>query len=94
MADIQLSPQLLQDMQSTVERHHPGADLSVTLQYLAAVTGYMLASQPQIEAHEQRRFLEDLCQFASKVHGDVLGQREQQQAAAQQSAFGIWEPGS
>ncbi len=97
MADIQLSHQLLQDMQATVERYHEGADPAVTLQYLAAVMGYMLASQPQIDARQQQQYLEDLCEFAKKVHSDVSSQQRQEQqqppAGAAQSAYGVWEPG-
>jgi hypothetical protein len=93
MADIQLSHQLLTDMQETVARHHQGADPAVTMQYLAAVMGYMLANQPQIDVEQQKQFLEDLCQFAKKVHADVSAQHQQaQQRPAAQSAYGIWEP--
>ena len=93
MAEIQLSGQLLNEMQTVVQRHHPDADPAVMMQYLAAVMGYMLANQPQIDAREQGRYLEELCEFARQVHQDVTAQRQQREGVAQQSAYGIWEPG-
>ena len=97
MAEIQLSPQLLNEMHETVVRHHPGADASMVLQYLAAIMGYSLASQAQFGIEQQRQFLEDLCEFARSVHSDVSAEQQQAQQSAPpagQSAFGIWEPGS
>jgi hypothetical protein len=95
MADIQLSHQLLNDMQEIVMRHHDGADPAITMQYLAAVMGYMLANQPHFPIEQQRQFLEDLCDFARKVHADVSAQQQAQTsdpAPGAQSAYGIWEP--
>lgn len=87
MAEIQLSGQLLNEMQSVVQRHHPDADPAVMMQYLAAVMGYMLANQPQIDAQQQHRYLQELCEFAKQVHSDVSIQRQQREAAATQSAY-------
>ena len=63
MADIQLSHQLLNEMQELVTRHHEGADPGVVMQYMAAIMGYMLASQSQFEMEQQKQYLENLCEF-------------------------------
>lgn len=96
MADIQLSHELLNEMQEIVARHHEGADPDVVMQYLAAVMGYMLASQSRFDIEQQKQYLENLCDFARNVHADVSAQVQQTQtresAPAAQSAYGIWEP--
>lgn len=91
MADIQLSSQLFQDIQQAVSRQHPDADQGTVMQYLAAVMGYLLANQRQMDAAEKAAFLDDLCGFARHVVEDVA-RGEQQQQAAQAQAFGYWEP--
>ena len=91
MADIQLSSQLFQDIQTAVTRQHPGADQGTVMQYLAAVMGYLLANQRQMDDAQKNEFLDDLCGFARHVVEDMArGQAEQQ--AAQSKAFGYWEP--
>lgn len=93
MADIQLSPQLFQDIEAAVKRQSADADPGVTMQYLAAVIGYMLASQQGMAEADRKAYLEDLCGFVNHVYEDVQ-QRQQPRAAAPPSgdAFGIWEP--
>lgn len=91
MADIQLSSQLFQDIQQAVARQHPGADQGVVMQYLAAVMGYMLANQRQMDEAAKNAFLDELCSFARHVVEDMSRGQAQQQAA-QAQAFGYWEP--
>jgi len=93
MADIQLSSQLFQEIQEAVSRQHPGADAGVVMQYLAAVIGYMLGNQKQMDDAQKQAFLDDLCGFTRHVLDD-LAQSQQQQQAAASSAFGVWEPGN
>lgn len=92
MADIQLSSQLFQDINQAVARQHPGADQGVTMQYLAAVMGYMLGSQKSMNDAEKDAFMEELCGFAKHVVEDMKRQGQQQQAQQSQQAFGYWEP--
>jgi len=91
MADIQLSSQLFQDIQEAVVKQHPGADPGVVMQYLAAVCGYMLGSERNMDKPAKDAFLEELCGFAQHVYSD-LQSRQEQQAAAAKSAFGYWHP--
>ena len=63
--------------------------------YMAAIMGYMLASQSQFEMEQQKQYLENLCDFARSVHADVSAQQQpaaEEPASASQSAYGIWEP--
>ena len=92
MAVIQLSALLFQDIQQAVERQQPGADQGVTLQYLAAVSGYLVGSQTHLNEQQRAEFMDELCAFARHVADDVVARQRQQQAAARASAFGIWEP--
>lgn len=92
MADIQLSAQLFQDIQQAVERQEPGADQGVTMQYLAAVTGYLLGSQTQMDERQRNEFLDELCAFARHVAEDVGARQRQREQTAQASAFGYWNP--
>ncbi|MFM1892068.1 MAG: hypothetical protein RLZ44_1145 [Pseudomonadota bacterium] len=92
MADIQLSAQLFQDIQQAVERQQPGADQGVTLQYLAAVTGYLLGSQTHLNEQQRGEFMDELCGFARHVADDVGARQRQQQETARAKAFGYWEP--
>lgn len=92
MADIQLSSQLFQDIQQAVLRQDPQADQAVVMQYLAAVMGYMLGSQRDMQAADRDALLDELCGFAHHVYDD-LSQREQQQAKKPAGqAFGYWIP--
>ena len=93
MADIQLSSQLFEDIQQAVQRQHPQADPGLVMQYLAAVMGYMLASQRGMSAADSDEFLEELFGFARHVYKDMAQRRPQQQEAPQTGqAFGYWEP--
>lgn len=98
MADIQLSSQLFQDIQTAVARQVPDADAGVVMQHLAAVIGYMLGSQRGMPAEDREGFMEEICGFARHVYLDVLQQQQQEQQPQQAAppsgdAFGYWEPG-
>ena len=94
MADIQLSSQLFQDIQEAVNKQHPGADSGTVMQYLAAVCGYMLGSEPGREKAAKDEFLKELCGFAEHVYMDLQGRQQQPAPAAPpaQPAFGYWHP--
>ena len=93
MADIQLSSQLLQDIQDAVTKQHPDADQATVMQYLAAVTGYLLATQSEMSEQGRSKFLDDLCSFARHVVEDVSRSQAQKQAAAAPApGVGYWEP--
>lgn len=80
MNSIQLSDALLDDLQRVVARYEPDAeaDAGITVQYLAAVMGYMLAEFPG-EPAQRREFLEHLHGLANHV----LEDREQSAAKAE-----------
>ncbi len=93
MAEIQLSNQLFQDIVQAVERQHPGADNGMVLQYLAAVTGYLLGSERNLPEEEKTAYFQQLCEFAERVYRDVQTQQQQQPARPPTGeAFGYWEP--
>ena len=91
MADIQLSSELFQDIQAAVIKQHPDADNGTVMQYLAAVTGYLLGSERNMDKSAKDAFMDELCGFAGHVYND-LQTRQDQQAAAAKSAFGYWNP--
>ena len=94
MADIQLSPQLFSDIQAAVERQEPNADPGTTMQYLAAVMGYILGSQGNMTQADREEYMNELCGFAQHVVSDVVARQAPARPAAppNQQAFGIWEP--
>lgn len=92
MADIQLSSQLFQDIQQAVLRQEPQADAGVTMQYLAAVMGYMLGTQRDMPASEREAYLDELCGFARHVYDDLAQQQQQQAQQPSGQAFGYWIP--
>jgi len=91
MANIQLSSQLFQDIQQAVLRQQPDADQGTVMQYLAAVLGYLLGNQQQMDGPQKDAYMDELCSFARHVYQDV-GQQARQQATAQAQSFGYWEP--
>lgn len=85
---IQLSSQMIDDLKNTITQHDPqaGNDM-VFMQYLTAVTGYVLAHQDH-PGMDKKALLADLSHFM----GQVLDQVERDMAPAE-DAFGIWKPG-
>ncbi len=92
MSDIQLSPQLLQDIQQAVLKQHADADPGVVLQYLAAATGYLLAQQRGLSDEDKAGYLDELAAFSRHVLEDVQQRARQQSQAVAAKAFGFWEP--
>ncbi|OOG23582.1 hypothetical protein B1C78_10650 [Thioalkalivibrio denitrificans] len=89
---LQLSGELVQQLQQALAENDPRCrDPLVATQYLAAVMGYMLASQP-IEEGQKREYLEQLNGFVQHVFNDVVAQ-QQRPAAPPQEASGVWKPG-
>lgn len=92
MADIQLSSQLFQDIQQAVQRQDPKADQAVVMQYLAAVMGYMLGSQRDMQQEDRDALMDELCAFARHVYGDLASRQQQQAQTPVGQAFGYWIP--
>lgn len=91
MSGIQLSPDLVDGISALVKQHDQTADNDlIVMQYLTAITGFMLAHQSQ-PGLDKRSFLNELTTFM----GQVVDQVEQDLRAQppQEEAFGIWKPG-
>ena len=85
---IQLSSEMISDIKAVISKYDPSADNDLYLmQYLTAVTGYVLAHQDQ-PGMDRQSLLNDLTHFM----GQVLQQVEQDMKPAE-DAFGIWKPG-
>lgn len=88
---IQLSGELISGVKEVLVQHDASADDDLmTMQYLSAIIGYVLAHQTN-PGLDKRGFLNDLTTFM----GQVLDQVETDMAPPQpsQEAFGIWKPG-
>ena len=91
MSGIQLSNELVTDLKSVMEKHDPStSDDLMFLQYLAAVSGFVLAHQSQ-PGFNQKEFMSDLSEFTAQVVNQVAGDMAPKQP--QEDAFGIWKPG-
>jgi hypothetical protein len=94
MDQIKLSDRLIDDLQAVLiaEDEH-AKDPYVTMQYLAAIMGYLVGKQG-INTERKQDVLTDLSAFAKHVMGDIdqTIQKRTQQAGASE-AFGIWRPG-
>ncbi len=85
---IQLSSEMIADVKAVVMKNDPAADNDLYfMQYLSAITGYVLAQQDQPEL-DKKSLLGDLSHFM----GQVLDQVEQDMKPAE-DAFGVWKPG-
>ena len=97
MSDIQLSGELLKNVQAAVQKQSPNADAGEVMQYLAAVAGYMLGNQSMAYADKQS-YMAQLAAFASQVMDDTHKRMDEQLAATQAkqadpaNAFGYWTP--
>jgi hypothetical protein len=91
MADLRLSQELIDNIQQTIVAVDPAAqDSSITLQYLAAVTGYILGGQQDMPKNQKEDYLEQLNAFTKHVLDDVC--KPSVPAAAAANAFGVWKP--
>jgi len=85
---IQLSSEMISEIKAVVTKNDPAADNDLYfMQYLSAITGYVLAQQDQ-PGIDKKGLLTDLSHFM----GQVLDQVEQDMKPAE-DAFGIWKPG-
>ena len=88
---IQLSGELINAVKDALVEHDAAAkDDLMTMQYLAAIIGYVLAHQTN-PALNKRGFLNDLSTFMGQVLDQVEADMNPQQPS--QEAFGIWKPG-
>lgn len=105
MSGIQLSSDLISEIRVALVKHDPEAENDMFfMQYLAAMTGYVLAHQTN-SGLDKRGLLNDLHVFSGEVLDQMeidlqkqdsqkqdLNQQPQQGAARQEEAFGIWKP--
>ena len=93
MNEIKLTKELADKVTAILCEHEPMCqDRLISAQYLTALTGYLLASQPMPD-NNAREILGELSAFMHHVYDDLHG--SQQQAAPQgdpEKAFGIWKP--
>jgi hypothetical protein len=88
---IQLSGELINAVKDALVEHDAAAkDDLMTMQYLSAIIGYVLAHQTNT-ALNKRGFLNDLSTFMGQVLDQVEADMKPQQPS--QEAFGIWRPG-
>ncbi len=85
---IQLSSEMISDIQAVIMKHDPAADNELYfMQYLAAVAGFVLAHTDQ-PGMDKKALLGDLTHFMGQVHDQV--EKDMKPA---EDAFGIWKPG-
>lgn len=83
MADVELTTQIIEDIQQAVQSHEPEAGDGVVMQYLAAVLGYMVATQRAIPSADHEALLQELSNFARHVCRDVTSSQEQGELKAE-----------
>jgi len=91
MSSIQLSEELLLDIQKTLVKHDEQAkDMGVAVQYLSAITGLLLSNFKSYDKAQKQQLLQQLFGFAEHVMND----NAEKQAAppVNDDAFGIWKP--
>ena len=87
---IQLSGELISGVKDILVKHDAAAENDLmTMQYLAAIIGYVLAHQTN-PGIDKRGFLNDLAAFMGQVLEQVEADMKPQQPS--QEAFGIWKP--
>lgn len=85
---IQLSSEMISDLKAAIMKHDPAAENEMYfMQYLTAVSGYVLAHQDQ-PGMDKKSVLNDLTHFM----GQVLDQVESDMKPPE-DAFGVWKPG-
>lgn len=91
MSELNLSQDLIKDVQAVFEANDPDAQDSVTFaQYLAAITGYIVAdiTAPQ---EKLRDLLGQLNDFSMHVFDEEVKKKTSFTPPGQES-FGIWRP--
>lgn len=92
MSELKLSDQLIESIQNTlIQNDDRASDTGITVQYLAAILGYMLGNQ-NFSKDEKHEFLEQLFAFSQHVLDDVSQDKNQPPPPPTQEAFGIWKP--
>lgn len=90
MSGIQLSPDLVTDLKAIIVKHDAAAENDMLfMQYLTAVTGFVMAHQTQ-PGLDKQEFINDLAGFMGQVVRQVEGDNKPQPPA--EDAFGIWKP--
>ncbi len=104
--DITLSDAFINNLYTVICQHDEGAQQSmiVALQYLSAVSGYMLGDFPGSE-QERDDLIDQLAAFSKSVASDRAAQQQQAQSqpeapqqpqgksvATDDPAVGIWKP--
>lgn len=90
MSGIQLSSELVSKLKDVVVAHDPEAENDMLLmQYLSAVTGFVMAHQTQ-PGLDKEEFISDLAGFMGQVVKQV--ERDSQPTPPSEGAFGIWKP--
>jgi len=88
---IQLSGELISGIKDLIVEHDAAAENDLmTMQYLSAIIGYVLAHQTN-PGLDKRAFLNDLNTFMGQVLDQVEADMKPHQPS--QDAFGIWKPG-
>jgi hypothetical protein len=88
---IQLSGELVSAVKEVLVQHDASAENDLmTMQYLSAIIGYVLAHQTN-PGLDKRGFLNDMAAFIEQVLNQVEADMKPQQPS--QEAFGIWKPG-
>lgn len=88
---LQLSGELIQKIQDLLVETDPKAQQPiVAVQYLSAITGFLVAQMPE-PVDQRKEYLEQLAQFTESVFVDVESRR--QAAPPPQEASGVWRPG-
>ena len=91
MSGIQLSNELVADVRAVMEKHDPStSDDLMFLQYLAAVSGFLLAHQEQ-PGLDKVDFMKELAAFTAQVVEQVSEDMAPKKPA--EDAFGVWKPG-
>jgi len=93
MSSIQLSEELLIDIQKTLTQHDPKAqDLGVAVQYLSAITGLLLANFKSYGTDQKKELLQTLSEFAENVMLDNINEEQNSHNTTNDDALGIWKP--
>ena len=90
MSGIQLSSELVSKLQAVVVEHDAEANNDMLfMQYLSAVTGFVMAHQTQ-PGLDKQEFISDLAGFMGQVVRQV--EADNKPSAPQEDAFGVWKP--
>ena len=90
MSGIQLSSELISQLQAVLVEHDAEAKNDmIFMQYLTAVTGFVMAHQKQ-PGLDKPELIADLSGFMAQVVKQVEGDNKPK--APQEDAFGIWKP--